>query len=374
MMVATLSIDTGVTKMKILWINDYASFKGGAESYVHDVSSGLGDQYEHHLLYNFKNKLDLKFTENFKSAFPIVDLETQLQSTKPDLIYIHNIEDEEIQKVVNESGIKSFRFIHDHKLFCPREHKYTFLGNRTCEDKYGANCLGCCLFYNKQKNKIVTPNKLNQINHEVKLNTRIIVASNYMKEQLLSYGYDESKVSKINLFSRFSKANPNLVKDIDFLFVGGMVRGKGFDLFMESLEEINFKAVVRIISKDRRDILVSNLNISLEVIHDSSRDEVADFIGRSKVVVVPSISPETFSLVTAEALSLGTFVLASDVGAIGEFLGRGGIKLFKPGSVRDLRGKMESIIKDETYKDIKPVLFEKVKHLKKMNELIEEGL
>ena len=66
---------------------------------------------------------------------------------------------------------------------------------------------------------------------------------------------------------------------------------------------------------------------------------MAEFYSSQDILLAPSIWPESFGLVTREALSAGLFVIASDIGALAEPIlddNSNGIKI-KPGSPDQLR-------------------------------------
>ena len=67
--------------------------------------------------------------------------------------------------------------------------------------------------------------------------------------------------------------------------------------------------------------------------------KMAEFYSSQDILLAPSIWPESFGLVTREALSAGLFVIASDIGALAEPIlddNSNGIKI-KPGSPDQLR-------------------------------------
>ena len=67
--------------------------------------------------------------------------------------------------------------------------------------------------------------------------------------------------------------------------------------------------------------------------------DMAEFYSSQDILLAPSIWPESFGLVTREALSAGLFVIASDIGALAEPIlddNSNGIKI-KPGSPDQLR-------------------------------------
>ena len=77
------------------------------------------------------------------------------------------------------------------------------------------------------------------------------------------------------------------------------------------------------------------------------RENLSEILKDQDVVILPSIWPETFSLVIREANLMGLPVIASRIGAIPEAVHEGvnGF-LFEPGNVGELRRLMLRFIED----------------------------
>ena len=77
------------------------------------------------------------------------------------------------------------------------------------------------------------------------------------------------------------------------------------------------------------------------------REDLPEVLNDQDVLVLPSICPETFSLVIREANLMGLPVIASRIGAIPEAVHEGvnGF-LFEPGNVGELRRLMLRFIED----------------------------
>jgi glycosyltransferase involved in cell wall biosynthesis len=72
--------------------------------------------------------------------------------------------------------------------------------------------------------------------------------------------------------------------------------------------------------------------------------EMASFYASQDVLVAPSIWPESFGLVTREAISAGLFVIASDIGALAEPISEGsnGVRL-SPGDPQQLSDALKKL-------------------------------
>ncbi|MDN7960321.1 glycosyltransferase [Burkholderia orbicola] len=59
-------------------------------------------------------------------------------------------------------------------------------------------------------------------------------------------------------------------------------------------------------------------DVPVTIIGRVAQDRIVDIYGRIDVLFAPSLWPESFGLVTREAVACGCWVVASNVGAIGE--------------------------------------------------------
>jgi glycosyltransferase involved in cell wall biosynthesis len=85
------------------------------------------------------------------------------------------------------------------------------------------------------------------------------------------------------------------------------------------------------------------------------RSEALQILRECDVVVVPSLFPEPFGLVTLEAMAAGAVVIASDIGGLPEAVGDAGF-LFPPGDASVLAEVLEGLASS-------PQLMEKYRQL-----------
>jgi len=325
--------------MKIAWINSQATLKGGAETYIHQTSKLLKNSFNttNILLYEVSSHADYEFTKNFEFATVIVDLKRQLLELKPDIIYLHQLDNIALLEALQQSGIPVVAFIHDHKHFCLREHKYTTIGHKTCTQATGMNCYSCLGFIAKSDGilpiKINTLSKINTIQTIYRSFDQCVVASEYMKNHLLLHNFDSKKISKITLFSDHEKRL--LLKDITkhpqtFLFVGQLVRGKGIDTLLQAFAKMQERSMHLDIcgsgvQEDELKALSQSLGLEERVHFHGyvSGHKLSDFYTNAYAVVIPSRAPETFNLVGVEAMKYSKAVIATRVGGISEWLQEG---------------------------------------------------
>jgi len=343
--------------MHILWINNKASLGGGAEQYIYNTVSHLNKKgITSSLLYDPNIEVSHEFLDIFKMSFPLVLPTEQIKSIQPDLIYIHQLNDIDTFEDIINSNVKTIRFYHDHKLFCLREHKYTTLTKRTCTQKTGFNCYTCLGFINKTQNgfKLSSLGKLQKLQ---KLNSRLdtfLVASNYMKEHLKLHDFE---ANKIIINPLYANENNNYKKDVNFtksktlLFVGQLLMGKGIDILLKSMKDIDSSYKLKIIGAGAQSELFKayskklKLQERVEFVGAVKHEELVKHYQEAYCLIVPSRTPETFNLTGVEALKAGLPVIAADVGGIKEWL-RDGINglLFDSNDDKDLSRKVNHLI------------------------------
>jgi len=321
--------------MRVLWINDEASFVGGAETYIYQTAQELASQsgVENILLYSASCRIDSTYARAFSFTTVMANIKEQIKSLNPDIIYVHQVQDINILQALLGVDIPVIGFIHDHKHFCLREHKYTTVGNQTCTKAVGMDCYTCLGFLNKQDAfpyiSIRTLSSLKSVQNILKQFDEIIVASEYMKTHLLMHDFDKKKLSKIALFSKDIE-RPKITNNDNekrFLFVGQLVRGKGVDVLLNAFANTQDKTISLDIcgdGKQREELkeLAKSLGIANQVhFHGKvSPESLTTYYCNAYMVVIPSRAPETFNLVGLEAMKHAKAVIATDVGGISEWL------------------------------------------------------
>jgi glycosyltransferase involved in cell wall biosynthesis len=319
--------------MHVVWVNQRADFVGGAERYVVDAAELLRDRGTRNtLLYDVDGWTQPAFVARFDAAFPIVDLERQLAAAGADVVYVHQIPDALDVRRFRAARAPVVRFLHDHHLFCLRETKYTTLGGRTCDRTLGAQCYPCLGFVARgvgpARYRLRTVHEVRGLHAAHREVDALVVGSRYMRDEVLAHGFDPARVHVVRPFVREPTAptadvprEPNRL-----LFAGALVRGKGLDVLFQAMQRLPERARLRVAGDGAQRTELERLATSLGVAHRVS------FLGRlthealdaeyraAACTVVPSRSPETFSLVGPESLLRGTAVVASDVGGVREWL------------------------------------------------------
>jgi glycosyltransferase involved in cell wall biosynthesis len=277
------------------------------------------------------------FTACFALGEQGVRLPEALQQFEPDAVYVHKMADLGVLTALLESGLPLVRMVHDHDIYCMRSYKYNPLTRRICARPASVHCIFPCgaslarnrdggfpfkwvSYFDKQK--------------EIRLNRqfhRMVVATDYMKEELLRNGFQPRRIeihapvprtSGITLESSFS--DRNLI-----IYAGQIVRGKGVDLLLKSLAQLSVPFECAILGDGSHrafcEQLCRRLGLSGRVQFRGyiPPEALQEYYSEASVAVVSSVWPEPFGAVGLEAMRYGLPVVAFDAGGIAEWLAHG---------------------------------------------------
>jgi glycosyltransferase involved in cell wall biosynthesis len=161
---------------------------------------------------------------------------------------------------------------------------------------------------------------------------KIVFPSEYSRKFHVSHGVKENTSKAISCFYDCSELENRGVKRSKsnrkkiILYVGRLEQEKGIDVFVNSLIEVSksnkeWRAIIvgegRLYKKMKK--LVHELKIDKYVTFTGfvPYSKLLDYYHMSDVVVIPSISPETFSIVLTEASLAKKIVIGTRGGALG---------------------------------------------------------
>jgi len=202
--------------------------------------------------------------------------------------------------------------------------------------------------------KLASLGKLKQLQ---KLNRQLdafIVASNYMKDHLKLHDFNEEKIIINPLYvneNNTYKKDVNFTKSKTLLYVGQILMGKGIDILLKAMTNIDKNYKLKIIGEGSQNELFKKyakklqLEDRVEFIGSVKHEELVKYYQEAYCLIVPSRTPETFNLTGVEALKAGLPVIAADVGGITEWL-KDGINglLFDSNNASDLSQKVNHLI------------------------------
>lgn len=330
--------------MKILYLNEYCGYFGGMEQNIADSVLGLSKKgHSCFLAYAQKTSHQSKEFQNlFQNTFlcqelqssslrskEAIDLQEIVKQINPHVFYFHRITSLPSLKILRQA--KSVRMIHDHELCCPRGSKYYIFSKKICTHKADWRCTFDGAFLKRKSTfpgieGVNISKKIKEISRNYDLDL-VLVASQFMQTELLQNGFPPEKVKMLPLAI--------LKKDIPFtevplskkiLYVGQLVSGKGVDLLLKSLKNINCDFVLDIVghgkSEKKLKILAQKLNLTSKINFHGwiAPEQLERFYLETQIVVMPSRWAEPFGLVGLEAMYYGRPVVAFAVGGILDWL------------------------------------------------------
>lgn len=336
--------------MHIVWINNHAANLGGCERYILDTVRLLKNRGIHSsLLYDPNTKVEVSYLKAFEQAYPLVSVQEQLKKLKADLVYLHQLPPHlKLDQLISQE-LPVLRFFHDNQLFCLREHKYTTLTKKTCFRPIGLHCYPCLGFINRSSGFPGLRLKfLPELKQKQKQNQRLqafIVGSQYMAEQLKAHHFEPSKIHITPLYAlpENSLIDTSWPQDFSLLYVGQLTTGKGLDILLKALSLLKSKIPLTVIGEGRQSETLKHmanelgLKSSVTFTGQLAPERLSAYYAQASCIVYPARRPESFGLVGIEAMQHARPVVASNIGAVPEWLQDGLTgQVFESGNTQQL--------------------------------------
>jgi len=330
--------------MKILHVNMVLS-GGGLEQYLFQTFEELNKKdYKNIYLYGedigidsslpkaktfFIQYVTHQHCKNLNAKLKMV--QDILDKENPDLVLIHQVLNSYLIHLLTRQK-PSIRFVHGFKLICPDGRKTLKTNGKICPFPLSYLCQArAYLFKCMPRNPLIGLPLIHSCQRIVKIHqarSQIVVSSEFMKKILLYNGFQEKLINVIPLFTHLPDLETQSVSNNDsfILSLGRLAPEKGMDFLIRAFSAI--KGTVRLVilgngpAMEDLKILAKGLGISERVSFPGwvSHNEIEAFFRKCKLVVVPSISPESFGLVGIEAMSYQKPVVAFNSGGISEWL------------------------------------------------------
>lgn len=340
--------------MTILQINKFFYPNGGSETYYFSLMSelqkrgytvipfsmqddrNLPSEYERYFAphISFESGGVKKASDFIYSRAAAEALERLLQHVHPDIAHVHNFAHQltpSILRVLKNHNIPIVYTAHDYQLICPSYNLYT--QNSSCERchvfKYWNAVTHRCVRNSVSASTVaaleMTVNR--KIFRMYDYIDHIIAPSQFLRNRLIDWKYDEKKVSYIPHGVRAGKMK-QINRGSDFVYVGRLLKEKGVDVLLRAAA-LKKDAHVHIVGtgpeEDNLHSLARDLHITDRVtfVGVQPYEYVQECMRTARAIVVPSVWFENAPMVIYEALSLGTPVVGSNSGGIPELISEG---------------------------------------------------
>jgi glycosyltransferase involved in cell wall biosynthesis len=333
------------THMRLLFVHDRFGALAGAEANLHATAVALKERgHEIGLIHGPRTgRGELEWHQTFSCrwslevARPAVVLEHAFGAFEPDAVYVHNTSDVDLLEALVAAGRPLVRMVHDHSLVCMRGCKYRYRSREICRRAFSPYCVfPCGGFLRRNRGGLLPFRWVSYLakRRELELHRhfqRLLVASTYMKDELVRNGFDPGRIAihapvprdeGSDFQSTFSERNR-------IVYVGQIVRGKGVDVLLRALAQVPvpFDCVVLGDGHHRPvcERLCRRLGLADRVRFRGfvPQNRLKEFYREASVAVMSSVWPEPFGAAGLEALRCGLPVVAFDAGGIREWLSDG---------------------------------------------------
>jgi glycosyltransferase involved in cell wall biosynthesis len=352
--------------MKILTVHDTFGSLGGAESNVLASSDALSRRG--HSVGLMAARSSGRGEEAFQSVFrenlfwmgnqsPV----SVARRFEADLIYMHKCESLPAIEALLKSGIPMIRMVHDHDIHCLRSYRYNPLTRKICTRPAGAHCVFPCMAPLKRNRAGGLPfrwasfdEKLRELALSREFD-RNIVATEFMKKELLINGFDPGRIEICAPVPRPVEPLKSTFSDRNLMiFAGQIIRGKGVDVLLRALAQVRVQFEVIILGDGNHRAYCETLSkkLGLEKLVTFKgfipQAEIQQYYQEASVVLAPSVWPEPMGLVGLEAMRNGLPVVAFDAGGISDWLTDGENGFLVPWMDIELyAGKLNALLADK---------------------------
>ena len=367
--------------MKILMVNKFLYQKGGAETYTLSLGKILekhGHEVQYFGLKNEKNTVgnnvdalvnDMDFSKgvkaNLNAPFRIIynfqakrQIRKVLEDFKPDIVHLNNIQFHLTPSVIVEvnnwrkeqkNNCKIIYTAHDYQLICP-SHGLFDINVKPCERCLDGKYIHCfqtkCVKNSRAKSLLGMMDAYYWKHSEAYSHVdAIICCSQFLKEKLDTQPQFRGKTITLHNFKDIISVDDVKKKDYILEF-GKLCKDKGTETLLKVAKMMPDKKFV-FVGYGPAVELMSEID-NVQYLGFKSGNELNRIIAEASISVCPSEWYENCPFSVIESISYGTPVVGSLMGGIPELI-REGIdgELFHAGDAKELKAKIEKILKDE---------------------------
>jgi glycosyltransferase involved in cell wall biosynthesis len=334
--------------VKILHINEHYGGLGGAERSVMEVCVALVERGLDQVVVASSAKTSAGSVQGVRvctlapsfglrsTLKAVAPLKRILDAERPDVVHLHNIQyflGPPLLRIL-QAGAPVIQTVHDARSVCPRwSSKIIPSAPAPCTYPMGSHCFrhGCYPFHRTTENIFDNLEKFFLVGWGMRLMRkaeRIVVYSDYMREQLVLNGFPSERIERLPPFvSQAFKPSDRVKRERRIGFAGRIDESKGIREFLAALAKLpagDWTAQVAgdgpFLPEAKALAVREGLGERVEFLGRLDDRALAQMLASAYVIVMPSLVPESFGLAGLEALACGTPVIAFDSGGISEWL------------------------------------------------------
>lgn len=328
--------------MKILFVHERFGALAGAEGNAYLTASEFKQRGHVVGIIHGEGtgKAEPAWRDTFSQRYSLVEMrpadqvKRALRDFSPDVIYVHKMADLEVIETLVRSGYPLVRMVHDHDIYCMRSYKYSYFSREICHKPAGLHCLLPCGAFLARNHESGFPLRLisyRQKKREIQLNhnfDRMIVVTEYMKQELLNNGFDSKKIEIHAPVPRMGDAGrPSSFSDRNLiLYAGQIIRGKGVDILLRALKKVSTPFECVILGDGSHRAYCEKLSGKLGLAHRVRfegfvpQEKLKNYYTECTLVAISSVWPEPLATVGLEVMRFGLPVVAFDAGGIKDWL------------------------------------------------------
>lgn len=386
-------------KQTVLLVHNYYKIPGGEDTVVSNEKRLLEEHGHRVFLYTRSNqeldsysvwkKLLLPFTALF-SFRTYREVKRLIKKEKIDVVHVHNtlsLISPSVYYAAFSCGIPVIQTMHNFRMLCPSA---TFVREgEICEDCV-SNGLGCSVrhaCYRGSKLQTLVSASVLKLHRMLGTYRRLfyICLTDFNRGKLLQLNRkNKMVVCESNIFVKPNfvwclQEQPVQKKDF-YIYVGRLDSLKGILFLLEGWKDLPEKKLLVCGSgpeeKRIRQYLEKNQMSQVELLGQLSHEKVICLLAEARALVMPSLWYEGQPMVILESYAVGTPVLASDLGNVGNMVLPGVTGLcFAPGNARELKQAVERFetIKTWNTKAVYEKLYEPEKNYEMLKEIYGEA-
>lgn len=316
--------------MRVVNVHNRHAHAGGSEVVFEAITKLLRSRGDEVVVVDRDNK-DIKGLAGRLAAFGSMvyspsakrEMSALLRDQRPDVVHVHNIYPQlspSILDACREENVPVVMSVHDYKLTCPTAQHLR--DGKVCE-----KCLGgheqWCAIHNCRGNRAMSVayavrNVAARVSGKIHDGVdAFLCCSQFIATQMTRGGFAADRIRVLPNFADIADSAPRTRRGDYVAYVGRISPEKGIDVLIGAARSRGLPVKVAG-DPSLMPELVAHAPSNVEFVGQLSRDQLPEFLGGARMLVVPSVWYEVFGLVCAEAMAYRLPVIASRIGGLPE--------------------------------------------------------